>query len=326
MLPVDMQTNLPEKIGPYRVLRRLAIGGMGEVLLGHDDGLDRPVAIKRIRAEVAEDSVRRRRFQREARMAARLDHSAIVRVYDFDREGQIESIVMEYVEGKTLRFLLKMGPFPVHYALCLAVEIADGLAHAHERGVLHRDLKTENVLVTEDAHAKILDFGIAKWLLAEDEGLTHSSALLGTCRAMSPEQALGQELDHRSDLFSFGTLLYELLAGVSPFETVNDLVTLKRLSGDPHRPLLELDPQIPSELSQLVDQLLAKRPEDRPRDASAVRDRLTRIAYRIAPGFDIGSFVKKRSRWQRSFLARAWRALLGRLEEAFEQPSATVAR
>jgi len=321
-----MQNELPEKIGAYRVLRRIAIGGMGEVLLGHDDGLDRPVAIKRIRAEVADDSVRRRRFQREARLAAKLDHSAIVRVYDLDRQGAIESIVMEYVEGKTLRFLLKKGAFPVRYALCLAIEIADGLAHAHERGVLHRDLKSENVLITEDAHAKILDFGIAKWLLAEDEALTQSSALLGTCRAMSPEQVLGLELDHRSDLFSFGTLLYELLSGFSPFETVNDLVTLKRLSGDPHKPLFELDAEIPAELSRLVDHLLEKKPEDRPQDAFEVRDQLTRIAYSISPGFDIGNFVRKRSRWRRSVLARVWRALRGRFEDFLEQPSASVAR
>ena len=321
-----MYNELPEKIGDYRVLRRLATGGMGEVLLGHDDGLDRPVAIKRIRSEVAEDSVRRKRFQREARLAAKLDHSAIVRVYDLDRDGPIESIVMEYAPGKTLRFLLKMGPFPVPYALCLAIEIADGLAHAHERGVLHRDLKTENVLVTDDAHAKILDFGIAKWLLADDEGLTQSSTLLGTCRAMSPEQAYGRELDPRSDLFSFGTLLYELLAGVSPFETVNDLVTLKRLSGDPHRPLLEIDPAIPVDLSDLVDHLLEKNPDDRPKDAYEVRDRLIRIAYEIEPGFDIGTFVKRRSRWRRSIFARAWRALRGRFQKTLQPPSATVAR
>jgi serine/threonine protein kinase len=321
-----MHSELPEKIGAYRVLSRIAVGGMGEVLLGHDDGLDRPVAIKRIRAEVAEDSVRRRRFEREARLAAKLDHSAIVRVYGFEREGPVESIVMEYAPGKTLRFLLKVGPFPVRYALMLAIEIADGLAHAHERGVLHRDLKTENVLVTEDAHAKILDFGIAKWLLAEDEGLTHSSTLLGTCRAMSPEQAFGLELDHRSDLFSFGTLLYEMLTGISPFETVNDLVTLKRLSGDPHKPLLEVDPSIPAELAALVDDLLEKKPEDRPRDAYEVRERLLRIAYHIAPGFDIGSFVKKRSRWRRSIFVRAWRALSDRFEGLLDQPTAGVTR
>lgn len=321
-----MYSDLPEKIGAYRVLSRIAVGGMGEVLLGHDDSLDRPVAIKRIRAEVAGDSVRRRRFEREAHLAAKLDHSAIVRVYDFEREGSVESIVMEYAPGKTLRFLLKVGPFPVRYAVMLAIEIADGLAHAHERGVLHRDLKTENVLVTDDAHAKILDFGIAKWLLSEDEGLTHSSTLLGTCRAMSPEQAFGLELDNRSDLFSFGTLLYEVLSGISPFETVNDLVTLKRLSGDPHKPLVEVDPAIPLELSELVDDLLEKKPEDRPQDAYVVRERLIRIAYHISPGFDIGSFVKRRSRWRRSFIARAWRSLRDRFEGLRSQPSAGVTR
>lgn len=304
---------LPNKIGPYRVLGRLAVGGMGEILLGHDDGLDRPVAIKRLRAEISHDSRKRDRFHREARLAARLDHSAIVRVYDLVVEGSMENIVMEYVDGKNLRFLLKGGPFPVRYGLCLATEIADGLTHAHESDIVHRDLKSENILVTEDAHAKITDFGIAKHLLAHDEALTQSSAVLGTIRAMSPEQALGQPVDQRSDLFSFGVLLYEVMTAHSPFETTNDLITLKRLTTDPHPPLQQFQNELPPELAALIDGLLEKKPEDRPQQTRAVRDELREIAFKLEPGLDLGEFVRRRSRWRRSLVVRAWRALRGRL-------------
>lgn len=315
---------LPEQIGPYRVLGRLATGGMGEILLGHDDGLDRPVAIKRLRAEVSQDSRKRHRFQREARLTARLDHSAIVRVYDLVVEGTVENIVMEYVEGKNLRFLLKGGPFPVHYGLCLAIEIADGLAHAHDRNIVHRDLKSENILVTADAHAKITDFGIAKHLLAEDEALTHSSSVLGTIRAMSPEQALGYRVDARSDLFSFGVLLYELMTGESPFETTNDLITLKRLTTDPHPPIRSKSSEIPEELAALIDQLLQKKAEDRPASARKVRDELAAIAFRLEPGLDLGEFVRRRSRWRRSLVVRAWRALRGRLSRWRDHATAST--
>jgi serine/threonine protein kinase len=311
---VQMIATLPQQIGPYRVLGRLAVGGMGEVLLGHDDGLDRPVAIKRLRAEVSHDGRKRDRFRREAKLAARLDHSAIVRVYDLVADGDIENIVMEYVEGKNLRFLLKGGPFPVRYALCMASEIAQGLQHAHDRDIVHRDLKSENILVTPDAHAKITDFGIAKHLLAGDEALTHSSAVLGTIRAMSPEQALGQPIDPRSDLFSFGVLLYELVSGRSPFETTNDLVTLKRLTTDPHPPLSGLDPEIPHDLVQLIDRLLEKKPEHRPATAREVSKVLHQIAFQLEPGLDLGEFVRRRSRWRRSLMVRAWRALRGRFK------------
>lgn len=318
---------LPEHIGPYRVLGRLATGGMGEILLGHDGGLDRPVAIKRLRAEISHDSRKRERFHREARLAAHLDHSAIVRVYDLVVEGSIENIVMEYVDGKNLRFLLKGGPFPVRYGLCLANEVADGLTHAHDRDIVHRDLKSENILVTDDAHAKITDFGIAKHLLAKDEALTQSSAVLGTIRAMSPEQALGQDVDQRSDLFSLGVLLYEVMTAQSPFETTNDLITLKRLTSDPHPPILQLQPELPADLVALIDALLEKKPENRPQETRAVREELRAITFRLEPGLDLGEFVRRRSRWRRSLVVRAWTALRGRLSRWRTQAAtATVER
>ncbi|MEL7060410.1 MAG: serine/threonine-protein kinase, partial [Acidobacteriota bacterium] len=257
-------SSIPRQLGRYRVLRRLAAGGMGEVLLGHDDGLDRPVAIKRLRPGSRVGPERRARFRREARLAARLHHPNIVRVYDLLEHGGHDCIVMEFVECTTLRRLLRDGPLDERLVLELALEIARGLAAAHEAGIVHRDLKTENVLVTEDGHPKISDFGVAKRFLADDESdLTAQNGLIGTCRVMAPEQALGEPVDHRADLFSFGVLLYEAAVGVSPFESRTDLVTLKRLTSDPHVPARDLRPEISPGLSRLIDRLLAKKASQR---------------------------------------------------------------
>ena len=218
-LDVEQESSLG-RIGPYQILKRIGVGGMGEVFLAYDSRLDRRVAIKRIRPGPEVTPVSRERFRREARLAARLSHSAIVQVYDILEEEGSEYIVMEYVEGATLRDQVRRGPMDVRAALELARELAAGLDTAHRQGILHRDLKTENVLIPTSGGAKILDFGIAKRLLdSEEEGsLTAESSILGTCRAMSPEQARGEPLDSSTDLFSLGVLLYETLTGTSPFE------------------------------------------------------------------------------------------------------------
>jgi serine/threonine-protein kinase len=225
-------SEIPQKIGPYRVLQRLGAGGMGEVFLAHDERLDRRVAVKRIRPDAKISPDQRERFRREARVAARLNHPAIVQVYDILAEGDVEHIVMEYVEGASLRDLASQGPLDLDLTLRLAREIADGLDAAHHEGIVHRDLKTENVLVTRTGHAKISDFGIAKRLLAgpPEPELTGADMVVGTYRVMSPEQARGEAVDHRSDLFSFGILLYEILTGRSPFTAENALATLSRRS------------------------------------------------------------------------------------------------
>jgi serine/threonine protein kinase/tetratricopeptide (TPR) repeat protein/TolB-like protein len=284
--------DLPQKIGPYRVLQRLGVGGMGEVLLAHDERLDRRVAIKRIRPEAGTSGERRERFRREARVAARLNHPAIVQVYDILEAGhagdaeQIEHIVMEYVEGTTLRTLIQRGPLEPLFALRLAREIADGLDAAHHEGIVHRDLKSDNVLVTRSGHAKISDFGIAKQLLAGAEpGLTRANVVLGTYRAMSPEQARGEAVDHRSDLFSFGVLLYEMLTGRNPFEAENELATVNRILSHPHTPVRRLNPEIPEVAEILVDQLLQKDPFLRPRSAGQIARELDAI---LAPSTSSG--------------------------------------
>lgn len=261
----------PARIGPYRLARRLGQGGMGEVFLAWDDRLARRVAVKRIRSTEA-TGTDRERLRREARAAARLSHPAVVQIYDLVESESGDALVLEYVEGRTLRDILSEGPPAPALALGLAREIAEGLAAAHGAGLVHRDLKAENIVVTREGHAKILDFGIAKAVSGDfsGEALTGDGAVLGTAYAMSPEQARGGKVDARSDLFSLGVLLYELLTGRSPFRGDNPLATIHRVVSHHPAPVAEVRPGLPWELSDLVDRLLAKRPEDRPHDAAEV--------------------------------------------------------
>ena len=254
---------LPEKIASYEIVRVLGAGGMGEVFLAHDPRLDRLVAIKRLLSTKDTLPERQERFRREAKIAARLNHPSVVQIYDVVEHEGSECIVMEYVEGKDLRSFLRKKPLSIRKLLPLAIQIARGMAAAHDVGIIHRDLKTENILLTASGHVKITDFGIAKML--GDESLTADGMLVGTCRAMSPEQVLGKKLDRRSDMFSFGILLYEALTGASPFAADTQFVTLQRIAQEPHQPIAELVPEIPDELVALINQLMAKDPLLRPR-------------------------------------------------------------
>src|SRR4051812_3279969 len=261
----------PARIGPYRLARRLGQGGMGEVFLAWDERLGRRVALKRIRREAPTDRDRER-FRREASAAARLSHPAVVQIYDLVEDATGDALVFEYVEGRTLRELLNEGLPSLDLATRLAREIAEGLAAAHASGLVHRDLKAENVMVTPDGHAKILDFGIAKSTGAggDAETLTAHGAVIGTFHVMSPEQARGGEVDARSDLFSLGVLLYELLTGRSPFRGRDSLDTLQRLALHQPPPVREVRPEVSRPLSDLVSRLLAKLPEERPSTAAEV--------------------------------------------------------
>jgi class 3 adenylate cyclase/tRNA A-37 threonylcarbamoyl transferase component Bud32/tetratricopeptide (TPR) repeat protein len=247
---------------------------MGTVWRALDERLERRVALKQIRSDV---TLRhgRERLWREARAAARLNHPSIVHVYDILEGPDGDWIVMELVEGKTIRCLLdEETAFPSARAVKLGREITEGLAEAHAQGILHRDLKASNVIVTPSGRAKILDFGLAKEIPRESgpEGLdlTLSGAVLGTCYAMSPEQALGRPLDERSDLFSLGSLLYEMLTGTAPFRAGNATLSLARVVELRLPPLQQSHPQIPDAVSELVDWLLQKEPRDRPRSAAEV--------------------------------------------------------
>ncbi len=259
---------------------------MGEVFLAYDPRLDRQVAIKRIRPDTGLEAEHRRRLQREARVAAGLLHPAIVQVFDLLTIDDVDPIVMEYVPGTSLRRALDAGPLPLAEGLRIAGAVADALAYAHQKGVVHRDLKSENVLLTPEGDAKIADFGIARRLVAADgstadETLTRAGAVIGTYRTMSPEQAYGDPVDARSDLFSFGVLLYETFAGESPFLARTNVQTLERLAHDRPPPLRERAAGVPPALSELVDHLLEKDPRLRPRDAFEVAERLESIGESV---------------------------------------------
>src|SRR6185295_9471665 len=279
-----------ERLGPYRLVERLGVGGMGEVYLAIDERLDRRVALKRIRSAGDSSFERRERFRREARLAARLNHSSIVQIYDVLTEGDDEILVLEYVEGTTLRRLLDPAPLPYGRAAAVGREIAEGLAEAHRQGIVHRDLKSENILVSTSGKAKIADFGVAKQQL-DDDGLTASGMVMGTTRSMSPEQARGEAVDFRSDLFSLGVLLYETLGGRSLFAGANQLSTVQRILHTEPEPLSLAVPAVPKEFADLVHRLLAKEPHLRPRSAAEVAVALSAWADTPESGDDQPTWV-----------------------------------
>ena len=272
---------LPYALGPYRLERALGRGGMGIVYEAYDHRLDRKVAVKRLLQE-QDDPKWRARLRREARTTAQLDHPAIVQVFDLVEDDEGDWIVMERLEGTSLATLLEAGPLDVDTTLDYARQISKGLAAAHAVEIIHRDLKTENVMILPDGRVKILDFGIAKFVgLAGDRSRQHdlskTGAIVGTGRAMSPEQARGLSVAPRSDLFAFGILLYECLTGVSPFRGATPVDTLARIVSHQPRPVEELAPSVPQGLAELVARLLRKAPELRPASAEDVERSLGRL-------------------------------------------------
>ncbi len=273
------------RLGQCRVLGLLGAGAAGEALLAYDDRLDRRVAIKRIRRSENATAVERQRFLREARAVAHLTHPAIVQIYEILEDENGDALVMECVEGETMAQKLRDGPFEISDILHLAHEIAEALAEAHGKGIIHRDLKAENVMVTEHGHAKILDFGLAKVRRQEasdDPSLTVAGTVLGTCRSMSPEQATGLKIDERSDLFSVGVLLFEMATGTSPFTGDSALQTLANVVHQEPPSVRALRPDVPRSLSMAISQLLEKEPENRPASAADLADELARIARETA--------------------------------------------
>jgi eukaryotic-like serine/threonine-protein kinase len=263
-------------LGRFRVVGDLGAGGMGEVVLAEDTVLGRQVALKRLRAGLAADPRQRARLRSEARIAAKLDHRAIVRVLDLVSEREVDHIVMEYVAGPSLRALRARGALPIARIVQIACEVVDALDHVHAHGVIHRDLKLENVLTARNGQPKLNDFGIARCADHEDD--TASGEVMGTPRAMSPEQIGGAQVDRRSDLFSLGVMLYELVAGVSPFAAETHAHTLHRVIHHQPSSLTAIVPGVPAALSELVDHLLDKNPMLRPQSAREVLVRLRAVA------------------------------------------------
>jgi len=262
------------RLGPYEIVAPIGAGGMGEVYRARDTRLGRDVAVKVLPPEFASDPERLRRFEQEARAVAALSHPNVLAVYDVGAHEGAPYLVTELLEGESLRDRLRGGGLPVRKAVETAVQIAQGLAAAHEKGIVHRDLKPGNVFVTTNGQVKILDFGIAK--LARPEGggdpyartldaapSTDSGAVLGTMGYISPEQLRGQAADARSDIFSFGCVLYEMLSGKSPFLKGTGAETVSAILTEDPPPLPASGRHVPPALQEIVHRCLEKRPEDR---------------------------------------------------------------
>lgn len=265
--------SMSKAIGPYRLESILGRGGMSEVHIAFDQRLERRVAIKRLRADWTQSECAASRLQREAKAVAALAHPAIVQIFDVVEDADDTWIVLELVDGQSLASRLRQSLLNVVEALEVGVGVAEGLAFAHAKGILHRDLKTENVMLANNGEIKILDFGLAKNLLVAESTLTADGVVLGTLRAMSPEQAMGLELDFRSDLFSLGVLLYESLIGRSPFASESATTTITKICSYQQPPLRLCRQDVPIELSRLVDSLLEKDRKHRP-SSDETRDRL----------------------------------------------------
>ena len=298
---------LGARLGPYEILGPLGAGGMGEVYRARDTRLGREVAIKVLPAELAADPDRMRRFEQEARAASALNHPNVVTVHDVGSEAGRFYIAMELVEGSSLRERIAGGPLSSQEVAAIGAQIAEGLAKAHAAGLVHRDLKPENVMISSDGFVKILDFGLAKLAPLEAAGSqslaetaeqrTAAGILLGTVGYMSPEQASGMPLDHRSDQFALGAILYELASERKAFQRTSVAETLAAILREEPPPLSSIASRVPETLSRIVARCLAKNPQERYDSTRDLARDLKCIGEPSVGGFAAGSGRRFRPAW-----------------------------
>jgi predicted Ser/Thr protein kinase len=300
-----------QTVGHFQVEDELGKGGMGVVYRARDTRLGRDVALKVLPPEFSRDEERKNRFMQEARAAAGLAHPAIAQIYDVGEGEDGLFIAMELVPGRTVKELIQARELDALGAIEIAHQVAGGLQKAHEHGIVHRDIKPENVIVTPDGHAKILDFGLAKLVepsAQAPDGISHMETLaktqagfvIGTLRYMSPEQARGQAIDHRSDIFSLGIVLYEMVTGQLPFSGVTALDTLHAIAFEETRPLTALRPNLPPSLQRVVTRCLRKRAPDRYPDARELASDLKTVQREIESGVSTRAplAVRLREQWR----------------------------
>jgi serine/threonine protein kinase len=300
----------------FRVEGLLGEGGMGLVYRAYDSRLHRPVAIKVLSHELTSDAERKQRFLQEARAAARISDPAVAQVFDADEVDGVTFMVMELVEGKTVRQLIESHELDLLGAMDIAIQVADGLAKAHELGIIHRDIKPANVMRTMDGHVKILDFGLAKLLspgaVAGPHGTqslsqtqvarTSSNIVMGTPAYMSPEQVRGLPVDARTDIFALGVLLFEMVTGQSPFQRTNSVEALHAAAFEETPLMNSIRPHVPDELQRIASRCLRKQPEDRYPNARLLGDDLRRIRRDTEAG------LVQRTSWQQ-YLLNKWAEL-----------------
>ena len=304
----------------YKVVDKLGQGGQATAYKAEDLRLNRPVVIKVLRPELAANDASRRRFEREALLCSALDNPNIAAIFDTGEAEGLCYIVMQYAEGATLKELIGGRPLDVMTALSIAIQIADALAVAHASGIVHRDIKPSNVIVSSTGQAKVLDFGLAKLLagqpdrpeLGPDDSLTDVGVPYGSLGYGSPEQAMGQRADHRSDVFSLGVVLYQMLTGHLPFPGTTPLERIRAVLHEEPVPLARFNPRLPSSLQPVISRALAKEPAHRHQTMAALRDELKTLERRLAN--EPGAPAPTRARSARG--PRPWAALgagLGRV-------------
>jgi serine/threonine protein kinase/tetratricopeptide (TPR) repeat protein len=277
----------------YRILEKLGAGGQGEVYKAVDKRLGRSVVIKVLPPDLTVKEANLKRFEREARLASSLDHPNICTIYDLGEQGNVHYIAMQYIEGRNVRQLVNGRPLEIKSALSIAMQVADALASAHSKGIIHRDIKAGNVMVTDSGQAKVLDFGLAKLLdedAARNEGIHHTELTeigipYGTATYAAPEQARGDRVDKRADIFSTGVLLYEMLTGIWPFQGQNSVEVRHAVIHDQPKPVAEMRKDyVPPRLQQMLDHALQKEPGSRYQKMEEFRDDLKSVLRELNGG------------------------------------------
>ena len=288
-------------LGNYKILEKLGVGGQGTVYKATDAKLGRTLVVKVLPPELTAREANLKRFEREARLASSLDHPNICTIFDLDEAEGNHFIAMQYVEGRNVRQLVAGHPLELKSALLIGIQVADALAAAHARGIIHRDIKSGNVMVTPSGQAKILDFGLAKLLEEEDDqrksridrtDLTELGVPYGTATYAAPEQARGDKVDKRADIFSTGVLLYEMLTGTWPFRGKTTIDVRHAVLHDQPRPITELRKEpVPQRLQEIVDRCMQKEPRDRYQKMEDVRDDLRRVLQEVSSTDTTGAFT-----------------------------------
>ncbi|HYY57372.1 MAG TPA: serine/threonine-protein kinase, partial [Pyrinomonadaceae bacterium] len=277
----------------YRILEKLGAGGQGTVYKAVDTKLGRTVVVKVLPPDLTVKEANLKRFEREARLASALDHPNICTIFDLNEQGGVHFIAMQYVEGRNVRQLVAGRPLELRDAIKITIQVVDALTSAHARGIIHRDIKAGNVMVTNNGQVKVLDFGLAK-LLDEDAArtsgihhteLTEIGVPYGTATYAAPEQARGDRVDSRADIFSTGVLLYEMLTGTWPFQGKTSIDVRHAVLHDTPKPVADLRPDlIPPRLQQILDRAMAKDPRDRYQKIKEMGDDLREVLREVSAG------------------------------------------
>jgi serine/threonine protein kinase len=307
-----MSLNHGDRLGPYELLDRIGAGGMGEVYRARDPRLKRIVAIKVLKGTPDSDAERRKRFLQEARAASALNHSHIVSVFDIGTAADDTFLVMEYLPGQPLSQIIPPKGLPIAQAIGYGADIADALAAAHSAGIVHRDIKPGNVIVGPDEQLKVLDFGLTKLMepapgefsetRTQESALTHAGTIVGTIAYMSPEQAAGHTVDHRTDIFSLGIVLYEMIAGQRPFQGKSQAELLNSIIHATPPPVSERNPALPIELEDIFAKALAKDPRQRYQHAGD----LALDLRRLQSGLKTGQLPSMRASGSAPIRRRGW--------------------